>query len=85
MAYGLQAEAISKYVHKGDKFGVIGKINTRNYEKNGIKAYATEIFVESFEFLENKKDKLTETEQASFSNTSDSEFIAVSGDDDLPF
>ena len=83
VAYGLQAEAISKYVRKGDKFGVIGKINTRNYEKNGIKAYVTEIFVEGFEFLESKKDKPTETEPSDNASTDD--FTEIEPDGDLPF
>ena len=60
VAFGQQAETISKYVRKGDKFGVVGKINTRNYEKNGNKVYVTEVIVEGFEFLESRKDKPTE-------------------------
>ena len=76
VAYGQQAETISKFVNKGDKFGVIGKIATRNYEKDGSKVYVTEIIVESFDFLESKKDKPTED-----ANTDSFEPY----DDDLPF
>ena len=58
VAYGQQAETISKYVRKGDKFGVDGKIKTRTYDKqDGSKVYVTEIDVTGFEFLESKKDK----------------------------
>lgn len=77
VARGQQAETISKYVHKGDKFGVIGKINTRNYEKNGNKVYVTEVIVESFEFIESRKDKPTEEEPDNFEPYAD--------DDELPF
>ena len=84
VAFGQQAETISKYVRKGDKFGVIGKLNTRNYEKNGNKVYITEVIVDSFEFLEGKKDKLAEIEP-SFSNTGADDFTEVEPDGDLPF
>jgi single-strand DNA-binding protein len=57
VAFEQRAETISRYVSKGDRFGVIGKLTTRNYEKNGTKIYVTEVKVEEFEFLESKKDK----------------------------
>lgn len=57
VAFGQQAETISRYVNKGDKFGVTGKLSTRTYDKNGSKVYITEVIVDGFEFLESKKDK----------------------------
>ena len=84
VAYGQQAETISKYVSKGDKFGVTGKLNTRTYEKNGSKVYITEIIVDGFEFLESKKDKPTEADSYSNATADDFEEIAIT-DDDLPF
>lgn len=60
VAFEPKAETISKYVHKGDKFGVIGQLATRSYEtKEGKKVKVTEVKVEKFDFLENKKQ--TET------------------------
>lgn len=57
VAFKQNAETISKYVHKGDKFCVIGKISTRNYDdSNGKKVYVTEVIVDGFEFLEPKKN-----------------------------
>lgn len=51
------AETISKYVHKGDRFGVVGKISTRKYDNNdGKTIYVTEVKVDDIEFLEPKKD-----------------------------
>ena len=88
VAYDQKAETINKYVRKGDKFGVIGRISTRTYDKqDGSKGYITEVIVDGFEFLENKKDKPTETE-APLSNAGGNDFIelpANAGDDDLPF
>ena len=41
------AQTVEKYVHKGDKLYVEGKIFTRNYDdQSGIKRYVTEIYVD---------------------------------------
>ena len=47
-----QAELVEKYVHKGDKLYVEGKIHTRSYDdKNGVKRYGVEIWAEAIELL----------------------------------
>lgn len=51
------AEVVEKYVHKGDRLYVEGKIRTRSYEDNNkVTRYTTEIFVDSMEMLTPKKD-----------------------------
>ena len=46
------AETAEKYVYKGDKLYVEGKIRTRSYDdQTGAKRYVTEIFVDSMEML----------------------------------
>ncbi|MCR4765100.1 MAG: single-stranded DNA-binding protein [Bacteroidaceae bacterium] len=46
------AQTVEKYVHKGDKLYVEGKIFTRSYDdQSGIKRYVTEIYVEEMEML----------------------------------
>ena len=80
VAFEQRAETISKFVSKGDKFGVIGKLTTRNYEKNGSKVYVTEVKVEEFEFPESKKD--TPTAPKIDVEVDDFEEI---DDEDLPF
>ena len=46
------AETAEKYVHKGDKLYVEGKIRTRSYDdQTGARRYVTEIFVDSMEML----------------------------------
>lgn len=57
VVFDAKAETVSKYVNKGDKFAIEGKIQTRTYDKNGSKVYVTEVIVDGFEFLESKKDK----------------------------
>ena len=56
VAFEQKAETISKYVHKGDRFAVVGKLATRSYEtKEGKKVKVTEVKVTEFDFLESKK------------------------------
>ena len=46
------AETVEKYVKKGDKLYIEGKIHTRNYDdRNGVKRYVTEIWADSMEML----------------------------------
>ena len=46
------AEVAEKYVHKGDKLYVEGKIRTRSYDDpSGVRRSVTEIFVDVMEML----------------------------------
>lgn len=46
------AEVAEKYVHKGDKLYIEGKMRTRSYDdQNGIKRYVVEIFADNMEML----------------------------------
>ena len=45
-------QVVEKYVHKGDKLYLEGKIRTRSYDDSrGIKRYITELFVDNMEML----------------------------------
>ena len=56
VVFNTTAETMNKYTHKGDLIGVIGRLQTRNYEdKEGKKHYITEVIVEKTEFLQTKK------------------------------
>lgn len=49
------AKIVEKYVHKGDKLFVEGKIRSRSYDdKNGVKHYVTEIIADNMEMLSPK-------------------------------
>ena len=54
--FGRQAEVCEKYLSKGSKVFVEGKLQTRNYEKDGQTHYITEIVVFNFQFLGGKQD-----------------------------
>lgn len=45
VAFGKTAEFLGEWLHKGKRILVCGKMKTREYEKDGIKRYATEIMV----------------------------------------
>ena len=50
--WGKNAEYAEKYIRKGTKLYIEGKLSTRVWEdRNTIKNYVTEIHVERFEFL----------------------------------
>ena len=45
-------EIVDKFVHKGDKLYVEGRIRTRSYDdQNGAQRFITEIFVDNMEML----------------------------------
>ena len=49
------AEIVDKYVHKGDKLYLEGKIRTRSYtDQAGATRYVTEIYVDNMEMLSPK-------------------------------
>lgn len=53
VAWRKTAELIEKYVKKGHRLGVIGSIQTRNYDdKDGRRVYVTEVVVDEIEFLQ---------------------------------
>lgn len=51
------AENCLKYLTKGSKVLVEGKLQNRTYEQDGTKKYITEILAKSVEFLNIKKDE----------------------------
>ena len=58
------AEVAEKYVHKGDKLYIEGKIRTRSYDaQDGSKRYVTEIFADSMEMLSSKNSQNSDNSQ----------------------
>jgi single-strand DNA-binding protein len=56
VAWRKLAEIISQYVSKGSLIYVEGKLQTRTWEKDGEKRYATEILVNNMQMLDSKRD-----------------------------
>lgn len=58
--YRSLAKVVEKFVHKGDKLFVEGKIRTRSYSgQKGEKKYVTEIYVDNMEMLSAKSSSHT--------------------------
>ena len=83
------AKIAEKYVHKGDKLFIEGKIRNRSYDdQKGVKRYVTEIIADNMEML-SPKSAIVEQAPGSQApvgstasqNTNDSE----TEDDQLPF
>lgn len=95
------AETLANYAKKGTLLGVVGRIQTRNYEnQQGQRVFVVEVVCDNFQLLEPKKDNQQQNNQSfqqdsmpgmdkrGFNNDSDP-FGQSSqidiSDDDLPF
>ncbi|WP_338754828.1 single-stranded DNA-binding protein [Bacillus sp. FJAT-52991] len=57
------AENTAKYCQKGSLVGVLGTIQTRNYDdKDGKRVYATEVIVNTIRFLDKKRNDSIESD-----------------------
>ncbi|WP_288395403.1 single-stranded DNA-binding protein [uncultured Vagococcus sp.] len=51
------AETLANYTKKGTLIGVVGRIQTRNYEnQQGQRVFVVEVVCDNFQLLESKKD-----------------------------
>ena len=87
VAWNKTAEIMDRYVSKGQKIAVEGRIQTRNYEdKEGKRVYITEVLVSNLEMLEYvKKDTAQEQNEDSYKTNVEQEEEYEELDDDLPF
>ncbi len=94
VAWRQSAELLAKYFTKGRMVGLVGSIQTRNYEKDGQRVYVTEVSVEEVHFVESRNasndaapSAAPQAAQSEPSFDMDSGFMATmpSADDDLPF
>ena len=55
VAWKQTATFVQKYFHKGNRIGVVGSIQTRQYEdQQGVKHFVTEVIVDEAEFVESQ-------------------------------
>ena len=81
VVFGRGAEFAEKYLKKGIKIAVTGRIQTGDYtNKDGQKVYTTDVIIEEQEFAESKKSEPTQT-------APDDEFVPIPDDieSELPF
>lgn len=83
VAWSKTAEFCGKYFAKGQQVGIVGRIQTRNWDdEQGVKHYATEVIAEEAYFADSKKDAFSQYGSA-FGDNVKPDFEVAS--DDLPF
>lgn len=81
VCFNATADNVAKYTSKGSLVGVDGKLHQRWYEnKDGKKVNVIEIYADSVQFLETKKQKEEDEEDEEEPLTNDEV-----DDEDLPF
>lgn len=84
VAFGKNGEFADKYLRKGMKIAVTGRIQTGSYkDKDGKTVHTTDIVVEEHEFVESK---LSESKD-NYANAKVDDFVKIPDgiDDELPF
>ena len=85
IAFGKLGEFAEKYIHKGIKIAVTGRIQTGSYKnKDGNTVYTTDVVVEEQEFCESKSQSSSQP-QPTQSNDNSWMNIPDGVEDSLPF
>ena len=84
------AELAEKHIRKGSQLYIEGKIQTRSWEKDGVKRYTTEIYAETIQLLGKKPDSVEggapiANNQPSVSAAPVEPIAMQDSSDDLPF
>lgn len=78
--FGKQAEFVEKYLHKGTKVVISGRIQNDNYtNKDGQMVYSVRIMVDDIEFAESAKRSGVQSQDDGFMN------IPEGMEEELPF
>lgn len=97
VGFGRRAEVISEYFSKGSQIYIEGKMRTREYEKDGVKHWATEIVIDNFEFCGQRSggsDAKAQQQAAAYGQQSAQQPVGANSsqpanyndfDDDIPF
>lgn len=89
VAFGKAGEFAEKWLHKGMKIAVTGRIQTGSYtNKDGFKVYTTDIIVDDHEFCESKEAGDHTTPEPKEPSGTDDGFMDIPDDlddQDLPF
>ena len=87
VAFGKSGEFAEKYLRKGTKIAVVGRIQTGSYtNKDGQKVYTTDVVVEEQEFAESKNSGSSDNNQSAPANKN-TDFMNIPDgiDEELPF
>ncbi len=89
VAFGKAGEFAERYLHKGTKIVLTGRIQTGSYtNKEGQRVYTTDVIAEDQEFAESKNAEGVGTysnQPAPAPQQNDGGFMSVDEDSELPF
>ena len=86
IAFGKLGEFAEKYLHKGIKIAVTGRIQTGSYKnKDGNTVYTTDVVVEEQEFCESKSSNQSQGNDRPQTSSDDFMSIPDCVEDGLPF
>ena len=96
VCYNHNAEKVAEWCQKGDMIGIRGMLQSRTYEKDDKKVYATEILVDKVNFLatgkkenkekvEEKKEETTDVFDKAINEFSKEADLSELSSMDLPF
>ncbi len=85
VAWRKLAEICGEYLKKGKKVYLEGKLQTRNYEKDGVKRYVTEIVADQLIMLDGGSGTGAGKSSSSSASEPAPTHADVPKDDDLPF
>lgn len=90
VAFGKNGEFAEKYLHKGIKIAIVGRIQTGSYtNKDGQRVYTTDVVVENQEFAESKGSGASEQQEqeSPYGPAGDDGFMNIPDniDEELPF
>lgn len=86
-AFGKRGEFAEKYLTKGMKIIVEGRLQSGSYDKDGQRHYTTDLIVEKHEFCEPRRSGQGQTQPQQYNeydNGTPEGFQAIT-DDDIPF
>ena len=79
-----RAETMYQNLSKGNKVGIVGRIQTGSYQNNGTTVYTTDVIVENFTFCESKKAESYQ-EDVAYNDYGEKDDTLDIDSDDLPF
>lgn len=87
VAFGKAGEFAQRYLEKGKKIAVEGRIQTGSYtNKDGNKVYTTDVIVDRHEFVESKNTSYEETPARNEMPKEEIDsFMNVETDEEMPF
>ena len=85
VCFNKTADNCAKFLTKGSKVYVVGKIQTGSYEKDGRTIYTTDVIASQVGFLNTEGRTLSETEKAVTDENEASQGYSKLSYDDFPF